>query len=88
MLPDGGDIIEVETQGRRKLHDGTERGRREPTGLDLPQRLRRDPRSARHLIKRAVGAGGAQQSAQTLARSELCGGERLTDHGADSSLGI
>jgi hypothetical protein len=77
----GEELLQGQLQSTGEGRDGEERGRRHSTGLDLPQRLEAHARRRCNIRGSSIGAGLAQQRAQSAAALAFLGAQRRADHG-------
>jgi hypothetical protein len=81
IAPCGGQVLYRQVERLAEAGDRAEGGGREPTGLDLAQRLRRHAGRVRHVTEIAVCSRFTQQPPETPAGLDLFGRERIANHG-------
>lgn len=86
IAPCGGEVLYRQVERLAEAGDRAEGGGREPTGLDLAQRLRRHAGRARHVTEIAVCSRFTQQPPETPTGLDLFGRERIANHGTTVRL--
>jgi len=80
QLTQSGQLVHGQPQRPGERGHREERRGRSPSGLDLPEGLRRDPGNRRDLRHAAATAGLAQQPAEPFAAFVFFGSERGAHH--------
>jgi hypothetical protein len=80
IAPCDGQVLYRQVEYLAEAGNRAERGGREPTGLDLAQRLRRHSGRVRHVTEIAICSRFTQQPPETPAGLDLFGRERIADH--------